>query len=157
MRRWALLTILLVLIGVAWFIYSQANRKAFLANNPLPQPPQQGQVPFAGSTPPGSFHVDQGHVLARTVFQTDTPDNARVEIRDYMFPPNEKSTIAALPGAAVLDVYSGEGTVSAGGQGGQGERLVPSTVKSVPAGQSLVIDNRGALPFVVRVYVFEGK
>jgi hypothetical protein len=158
MRYWALLLVILVLlIGVGWFAYSYANRQAFLANNPLPPPPQQGPITFAGPAPPNSFHLEEGNVLARTVFETDAPANAHVEIRDYMFPPNAKSKLAALPGAAVLDVYSGEGTLAVGEQDGQGEHLVPAAVKSIAAGQSLAIDNQGALPLVVRVYVFEAK
>ncbi len=158
MRRWALLLVILILlVGIAWFGYRYANRQAFLANNPLPPPPQGGPIAFAGPTPRNSFHLEEGNVLARTVFETDAPSNAHVEIRDYMFPPNAKSKLGALPGAAVLDVYSGEGTLSVGEQSGRGEHLVPAAVKSIPAGQSLVIDNQGALPFVVRVYVFEAK
>jgi hypothetical protein len=155
MRHRALLVvILLVLAGIGWYAYSYANRQAFLSNNALPPPPEQGSITFAGPTPANSFHAEEGNVLSRTVFETDAPSNSHVQIRDYMFPPNAKSKLAALPGAAVLDVYSGESTVSVGAEG---EHLVPAAVKSVPAGQSLMIDNQGARPFVVRVYVFEAK
>ena len=158
MRHRALLVvILIVLVGIAWFGYSYANRQAFLSNNSLPPPPEQGPIKFAGPTPANSFHVEEGNVLARTVFETDAPGNAHVQIRDYMFPPKAKSKLGAQPGAAVLDVYSGEGTLSVGTEGAAGEHMVPAAVKSLAAGQSVVIDNQGALPFVVRVYVFEAK
>ncbi len=156
-HRALLVVILIVLAGIGWFGYSYANRQAFLSNNSLPPPPEQGPIAFSGSTPAFSFHVEEGNVLARTVFETDAPSNSHVEIRDYMFPPNAKSKLGALPGAAVLDVYSGEGTLSVGADGAEGQHLVPAAVKSLPAGQSLVIDNKGARPFVVRVYVFEAK
>ena len=158
MRHWALLVVILVVLaGIGWFGYSYYNRQAFLSNNPLPPPPQGAAITFAGPIPVNSFHVEGDNVLARTVFETDAPSNSHVEIRDYMFPPNAKSKLSGLPGAAVLDVYSGEGTLSVGEDGAGGEHLVPAAVKSLPAGQSLVIDNKGALPFVVRVYVFEAK
>ena len=158
MRPWVLLLVILVLlVGVGWLAYSYANRQAFLANSPLPPPPQQGPITFAGPTPPNSFHLEEGNVLARTVFETDAPGSAHVEIRDYLFPPNAKSKLAALPGAAVLEVYSGEGTLSVGEQAGGGERLLPAGVKSIAVGQNLAINNQGATPFVVRVYVFEAK
>jgi len=156
-HRALLLLILIVLAGIAWLSYSYASRQAFISNNPLPPPPQGNAITFAGPTPANSFHVEGENVLARTVFETDAPSNSHVQVRDYMFPPNAKSKLAALPGAAVLDVYSGEGTLSVGEDGAAGEHLAPAAVKSLPAGQSLVIDNRGALPFVVRVYVFEAK
>jgi hypothetical protein len=109
MRRGALLfVILIVLAGIAWFSYGYYNRQAFLSNNPLPPPPQGNAITFAGPTPANSFHVEGENILARTVFETDTPSNSHVQVRDYMFPPNAKSKLAALSGAAVLDVYSGE-------------------------------------------------
>jgi hypothetical protein len=154
--RALLVVILIVLAGISWYGYSYANRLAFVSNNALPPPPEQGSITFAGPTPANSFHAEEGNVLSRTVFEADAPSNSHVQIRDYMFPPNAKSKLAALPGAAVLDVYSGEGTLSVGAEDA-GEHLVPAAVKSLPAGQSLMIDNQGARPFVVRVYVFEAK
>src|SRR5260370_37355031 len=104
MRHRALLVvILIVLVGIAWFGYSYANRQAFLSNNALPPPPEQGPITFAGPTPANSFHVEEGNVLARTVFEVDAPSNTHVEIRDYMFPRNAKSKLGALPGAALRD------------------------------------------------------
>jgi hypothetical protein len=68
MRHWALLlVILLVLVGIAWLGYGYANRQALLANNPLPPPPQQGPITFAGPTPANSFHLVEGSVLVRMV------------------------------------------------------------------------------------------
>lgn len=157
MRHWALLLIILiVLAGIGWFGYSYYNRQALLSNNPLP-PPQGNAITFAGKTPAFSFHLEEGNVLTRTVFETNAPSNSHVQIRDYMFPPHAKSKLAALPGAAILDVYSGEGTLSVGSESAEGVHLVPATVKSLPAGQSVVMNNQGALPFVVRVYIFEAK
>ena len=122
MRRGALLfVILIVLAGIAWFSYGYYNRQAFLSNNPLPPPPQGNAITFAGPTPANSFHVEGENILARTVFETDTPSNSHVQVRDYMFPPNAKPKLAALSGAAVLDVYSGEGTLSVGEESTAGE------------------------------------
>lgn len=157
MRHWALLVILIVLVGIGWFGYSYYNRQALLSNSPLAPPPQGGAVTFAGPTPANSFQLKDGNVLARTVFETDTPSNTHSEIRDYMFPPNTKSKFEALPGAAVLDVYSGEAKLSMGEEGVKDVHLIPAGLQSLPAGQNLVIDNQGALPFVVRIYVFEAK
>ena len=51
----------------------------------------------------------------------------------------------------------GEGTLSVDAEGAAGEHLAPAAVKSLAAGQNVVIDNQGARPFVVRVYFFEAK
>jgi len=131
-HRALLLVILILLVGIGWFAYSYANRRASLANNAVPSPPQQGSITFAGPTPLDSFHQEEGNVLVRTVFETDTPSNARVEIRDYMFPPNAKSKLGAPPGAAVLEVYSGEGTLSLG-EDERGVVYFPSMREMLPS------------------------
>jgi hypothetical protein len=132
------------------------SRKAFVAHHALPSPPSQ-QVTFAGTTPEHPFHLEAGNVLWRTVFQGVGPASSLVEVRDFLLPPHAKSELAALPGPAVLDVYSGEGALSLGQEGQKGERLVPGQMRSVPAGQVLVFDNQGAYPMTVRAFVFEVK
>jgi hypothetical protein len=47
--------------------------------------------------------------------------------------------------------------LSVGEESTAGEHLTAAAVKSLPAGQTLVIDNKSALPLVARVYVFEAK
>jgi quercetin dioxygenase-like cupin family protein len=157
MRRFFLLVlVLLVVATAAWLGYRYANRRAFLASGPLPPPPS-GQVTFAGSTPEHSFHLEEGNVLARTVFEAVTPSNSHVQVRDVMLPPNAKSKLAALPGPALVEVYSGEGTMALGEKAEKSDRLTAGNMRSVPAGQVLAFDNQGALPLVLRLYVFEAK
>ena len=156
-RGLLLLILLIILGGIGWFAYRYANRQAFVADEPLPPPPQ-GEVRFAGPTPPNSFRALEGAVLTRTVFQTDAPAGAHVEVRDYMFPPHAKSGLPALPGVAIFEVYSGEGTLTVGDQAASGgQHLVAGAMRSIPADQSVVVDNQGALSFVVRLYVVEAK
>jgi quercetin dioxygenase-like cupin family protein len=157
MRRNFLLVLLLVVVVIAgWLGYRYANRNAFLASGPLPPPPS-GQVTFAGSTPEHSFHLEKGNVLARTVFETAAPSNSHVQVRDVMLPPKAKSKLAALPGPALVEVYSGEGKMALGEKEEKAEQLTAGSMRSVPAGQVLGFDNPGALPLVLRLYVFEAK
>ncbi len=146
-----------VVMGLALvlFLVACGSRKAFVAHGPPPPPPQQ--VTFAGSTPPHSFHVEEGNVLSRTVFDAPGPSNSTVEVRDFILPPHAKSHLAALPGPALLDIYSGEGALSLAQEGEKSERLVPGHMRSVPAGQALVFDNQGAHPIAVRAFVLEVK
>jgi hypothetical protein len=157
MRRFFLLVlVLLVVVTAAWLGYRYANRRAFLASGPLPPPPS-GQVTFAGSTPEHSFHLEEGNVLARVVFETAAPSNSHVQVRDVILPPNAKSKLAALPGPALVEVYSGDGTMALGEKAEKSDRLTGGNMRSVPAGQVLAFDNQGALPLVLRLYVFEAK
>jgi hypothetical protein len=156
MRRFfPLLLVLLVVSTAAWFAYRYANRRAFLASGPLPSP--SGQVTFAGSTPEHSFHLKEGNVLARIVFEMAAPSNSHIQVRDVMLPPNAKSKLPALPGPALVEVYSGEGTMSVGEKAEKGDGLTAGNMRSVPAGQMLAFENQGALPLVLRLYVFEAK
>jgi hypothetical protein len=157
MRRFFLrVLVLLVAFIAAWFGYRYANRRAFLAGGPLPPPPS-GQVTFAGSTPEHSFHLEEGNVLARIVFETAAPSNSHVQVRDVMLPPNGKSKLAALPGPALVDVYSGDGTMGLGEKAEKSERLTAGNWRPIPVGQELAFDNQGALPLVLRLYIFEAK
>ncbi|HVH30209.1 MAG TPA: hypothetical protein VNA31_00885 [bacterium] len=150
-----ILLMLLVIVVVAWFAYRLASREAFVALGPL-APPPAGPLVFAGQTPRHPFHLEGDSVLARTVFATATPSNAHVEIRDVVLRPNAKSQLPALPGPAVIEVYSGEGSVTVG-RGETGERLTSERIHLVPGGQVLSFDGVGARPLVLRLYVFEAK
>jgi len=157
MRRPFLLVLLVILVvTTAWFGYRYANRRAFLASGPLPPPPS-GPVTFAGSTPEHSFHLEKGNVLARIVFEAAAPSNSHVQVRDVILPPNAKSKLAALLGPALVEVFSGDGTMALGEKAEIGDRLTAGNMRSIPAGQLLAFDNQGALPLVLRLYVFEAK
>lgn len=155
MHRYLLL-VLVFLVIASWLGYRYANRSAFLATGPLPPPPS-AQVPFAGSTPEHSFHLEEGNVLARTVFEASAPSNSHVQVRDVMLPPKAKSKLAALPGPALVEVYSGDGNLAVGEKEERTDRLTAGNMRSVPAGQVLAFDNQSALPLVLRLYVFEVK
>lgn len=93
MRRFFLVVFLLALaVALGWLGYRYANRTAFLASGPLPPPPS-GQITFAGSTPEHSFHLEEGNVLARTVFEAAAPSSSHIQVRDVMLPPNAKSKL----------------------------------------------------------------
>jgi hypothetical protein len=150
----AALVFVILLIG--WFAYRFSNREAFVAQGPLPVPPS-GQIPFAGTAPPHSFSLEEGNILSRTVFEASGPSSSHIEVRDLMLPPHAVSHLAALHGPVLVEVYSGEGTLSLGEKDGKGEAVVAGNVRSVAAGQALAFDNQGSLPLVVRLYLFEAK
>lgn len=137
-------------------LFVACNRKAFVAHGPVPAPPSQ-QVTFAGSTPSPPFHLEEGNVLSRIAFQATGPSSSVIEIRDYLLPPHAKSSLPVLPGPALFETHSGEGFLSLGQEGQKSERLVPGQMRSIPAGQALVIDNQGAHPMAVRAFVVEVK
>lgn len=152
-RALPLLLLLIAIAIVVWIVSRVNNREAFVDREPPGEEPQ-GEVEFAGSQPKDAFHLQEGNVLARTVYSTSGPANSQIEVRDFMFPPHVKTRLGELPGPGVLEVYSGKGSVSLEGKS---EELVGGVVKAVPAGQALEFDNKGGYSLVVRVYVVEGK
>lgn len=152
-RRPLLATAVAAILLLAWIAYRLVERKAFIASGALPPPPS-GQVTFAGITPEHPFQAAAGNILSHTAFQTSAPSKTQVEVRDFILPPHAKSQLAALPGPALLEVYSGEGTLKFNKKS---ERLAAGNMRSVAAGEALAIDNAGTLPVVLRLYVFEAK
>lgn len=148
-----LLTAAIVGASLAWIIYRVNHRRAFVDYGPL-APPPSGHVQFAGAQPKNPFHLEEGNVLARTVFTAPGPSNSQIEVRDYRFPPHVRSRLAGLPGAAIIEVYFGTGTAS---WGGKSEEVSDGYVRSVAVGQPLEFDNRGDYSLVVRIYLIEGK
>jgi hypothetical protein len=158
MRRLLLLALLLLVIfGVAWYGYRYATRKAFLARESLPAAPSSGEIVYAGHPPEHSFRLEQNNVLVRTVFETTAPSNSHLEIRDVLLPPNSQSKLPALPGPALIEFYSGEGTITVGETAEKSEVLTSEILRSVPSGQGLAFDNKGTTPLVLRFYIFEAK
>lgn len=153
-RRWVLAIIVVAVLAAVWISHSVANRKAFVARGALASPAAD-QVSFSGNIPKHPFRLQAGNVLSRTVFQTAASSDSRVEIRDLVMPARARSHLEPLPGPTVLDVYSGEVTLTVGN--GEGEHLTSHALRSVPAGQPLIFENPGTYPVVLRLYVFEAK
>jgi hypothetical protein len=91
------------------------------------------------------------------VFETTAPSNSHLEIRDVLLPPNSQSKLPALPGPALIEFYSGEGTITVGETAEKSEVLTSEILRSVPSGQGLAFDNKGTTPLVLRFYIFEAK
>lgn len=153
MRRGVLfVAVVVVILLAAWFAYRYVNREAFVAQGPLPAPPEQ--VTFAGITPDHPFTLGPGNVLARNLYRTSALGNADVEVRDIMLPPHTKSQLPALSGPALLELYAGSGTLSLGDNSAA---IAAGQMRSVPGAQALNFDNPGAYPLVVRLYILEAR
>jgi hypothetical protein len=147
------LLFLLIAVMIVWVMWRINNREAYV-DREAPAEAKLSQVEFAGSQPKEAFHLEQGNVLARTVYSTAGPANSEIEIRDFEFPPHVKTHLAGLPGPGVLEVYSGHGSLSLGGNS---EDLTPGVIKATPARQALDFDNQGDFSLVLRVYLVEGR
>lgn len=152
-RAFPLLLLLIAVAIVVWIVWRVNNREAYVDREP-PAEETRSQVEYAGSQPQQAFHLEEGNVLARTIYSTAGPANSQIEVRDFKLPPHVKTHLDALPGPGVLEVYSGHGSLLLDGKS---EDLVSGVIKALPAGHALEFDNKGDFSLVLRVYLVEGK
>jgi hypothetical protein len=126
-----------------------------VVDRPLPTPPPAGEIKFAGVPPAHPFAKQAGNYYGRTVFETDGPNNSHIEVRDILIPPHAKSALEALPGPAVMDpAGAAKVTLSIADKP---ESLAEGTMRSLPAGQAIALENSDARPAMVRLYIFRSR
>jgi hypothetical protein len=123
-----------------------------IVNRPLSLP--AGELRYAGTPPAHPFAKQAESLYTRTVFETDAPGHSHVEVRDILIPPTSKSTLAPLPGSAVMDLASGKVALSIGGNS---EAMEANAIRSLPAGQTVAIENTDSRPATVRLYIIRAR
>jgi hypothetical protein len=113
---------------------------------PAAQPPVQPTGPAPGVilssyTPQQPFREMAPGLLAQTVYATDEAGKYAVEVRDLIVGPGKAARSASFPGAAILEVRSGSGTVTSAGQ--RRDVRIGSTL-SIAEGDALTIENGSA-------------
>lgn len=144
-----------------------AGLAAFLASAAMGQEPQlapegRGLLPAPtavpatlGGTPPAHpFEPDPSGGFSRIVFETDEDPNFKLVIRDYSFPPDQKTHTVTLPAAAVLHVRGETGEITVAKKP---LALTEAARAAVPANAPIEVTNRGERDLVVRVITVEGK
>jgi hypothetical protein len=109
---------------------------------------------YAGNPVPHPFTRQEGNHFARTEFETDGPGNSHIEIRDILIPPKAKSTVASLPGSAVMDLSNGKVTLA---MGGKREELSGGPMRALPGGQSLEFENAESQPATIRLFIIRAR
>lgn len=131
----------------------RSPKNAFVAHGPL-QPPPTGELKYAGTPPLHPFIKQAGNNYARTVFETDGPGNSHIEVRDFLIPPRSKSTLAALPGPAVMELAAGGATLSSGEKAGV---LEAGKIQLLPAGKDMEFENPNSRPALIRLYIIRPR
>jgi hypothetical protein len=119
---------------------------------PLPPPPP-GAAAYTSAPPAIPFQslgTQAGSM--RTVFQGPGPGNLKIEIRELMVGPRTAVRLDPLPGPALVNPRSGEGSLKAGDRA---ERLGIANVVSAPSGVPLEFQNSSEAPLVLTLYLVE--
>ena len=133
--------------GLAW-----GQDGAHSDTGPLPPPPP-GAVAYVGRPPAIPFErlgTQDGSI--RTIFQGQGPDISNIEIREVIVGARALVRLDPLPGPALIDLRSGEGSLQAGDRSIQ---LGVSNVISVAPGLPLDFRNSSDVPSVLRIYLVE--
>jgi hypothetical protein len=119
---------------------------------PLPPPPS-GAAAYVGRPPEIPFErlgTQDGSM--RTIFQGQGPNNSNIEIREIIIGARAFVRLDPLPGQALVDLRSGEGSLQAGDRSIQ---LGVSNVISVASGVPIEFRNSSDVPSVLRIYLVE--
>jgi hypothetical protein len=119
---------------------------------PLPPPPP-GAAAYVGRPPAIPFErlgTQDGSM--RTIFRDQGSDNSNIEIREVIIGARALVRLDPLPGPALIDLRSGEGSLQAGDRSVQ---LAVSNVISVASGVPLDFRNSSDVSSVLRIYLVE--
>ncbi len=110
-----------------------------------------GESNFSAYSPQNPYKKAGKNLLTRTVFEAPGPDGTRIELLDLFVTPGSTADKVTLPGAAVLEVLSGEGKMTVGDKS---QELSQGT--SVTLGQDATssLESRGITPLVLRARIF---
>lgn len=152
--RSILIACALVIAAVSGFTTHQRSEPTPpIVNKPLPPPPR-GELKYAGNPVEHPFTKQEGNHFDRTAFEADGPGNSHIEVRDILIPPKAKSTVAALPGSAVMDLSNGKVTLTLGDKR---EELRGGPMRALPGGQALEFENTDSQPAAIRLFIIRAK
>ena len=94
-------------------------------------------------------------LLARTAYTADAGGGLRVELWDLLVGPGKATRPFKLPGAAVLEIRSGQATVAIGGKE---QRVTIGTPLSADEDSEIVLVNANAdIPLSIRAIVITAR
>lgn len=109
---------------------------------PAPSPSQRPPTPpaaLSSYSPQQPYKQFVSGLLAQTVYVAATSGPYAVEVWDLTVGPGKRSEAATLPGAAIIEIRSGAGTVTVAGR--SREVRIGATF-SIGEGESFTIANR---------------
>lgn len=117
----------------------------------LPQTPVS-EANFSKTEPAKPFSKLADGLATRTLFQASDGAGTQIEVRDLLIGPGQRTESASLPGAAVFEIRSGDGTIQIGEK--QRELTLGVTL-SVPEKAAFAIENKSDVPMTIRAFLFK--
>lgn len=120
------------------------------ANTPLLAEARSDESNFSPAASKNPYKEVAKNLLERAVFETAGPPGTQLELRDLFVAPGTKVENVSLPGPAVLQVVSGEGSAIVGGKS---QELTMGTALTLPQDTSCALESRGVMPLVLRAHI----
>lgn len=105
---------------------------------------------FSPATSKNPYKEVAKNLLERTLFETAGPSGTHIELRDVFVAPGTKVENVSLPGPAVLQVVSGEGSATIAAKS---QELKMGTSVTLPQDTSCVLESQGIMPLVLRAHI----
>lgn len=113
--------------------------------------PQPGEVKFSKYQPDNPYTQLTPDLLARTVFRVASGTGYRVEVRDLLVGPGQKTSNVSLPGPAVFEVRSGNAVITTVGKS---REVGMGFAFALSEGARFAIENGADSTFIIRVHMF---
>jgi hypothetical protein len=112
--------------------------------------PAPGEATFSDYQPEIPYSEEIPGCLTRTVYEADSGEGYRILIRDLLVGPGKSAAGISLPGAAVLEVRSGSGSLVLGGET---VKLATGSTVEVAAGQPIDLENASQIALTIRAFI----
>lgn len=113
--------------------------------------PQAGEVKFSKYQPENPYTQLAPGLLTRTVFGVTTGAGYRVDVRDLLVGPGQRTSSVSLPGPAVFEVRSGNAVITTAGKP---REVRMGSAFAISEGARFAIENKADSPFTIRVHMF---
>jgi hypothetical protein len=120
-------------------------------STPLLAEARPDETNFSPYAPRNPYQEAGKNLLARTVLETPGPAGTRIELRDLFITPGTTAEKVSLPGAAILEVLSGEGKITTAEKS---QELTQGTSVSLAQDATCSLESRGITALVLRARIF---
>jgi hypothetical protein len=132
---------------VLWPLASACQREAPQGGGPLP--PVDSSLKAYDSVPHRFEEIAPG-VFSRVVYRTAASVSPSIEVRDVELAPNKTAGALTFPGAAVIEVRSGKGSLRLASKS---QDVQAGGTFGLSQGDSLQATNKSSQPLSLRVYL----
>jgi hypothetical protein len=109
---------------------------------------------FSTYQPQNPYSQLASGIMTRTLYETAARNGLRIEVRDLLVGPKQRTGRVALSGSAVCEVRSGSGVLTVSGKG---REFQLGATFALSDSEAFAIENKSEIPVTMRVYLFRAE